>query len=79
MNNNINANLIQIKNHPINGDNIFINPMTKNINKKDSIIKFKEPLIVNNPNINFINGFNITISKLLFPWNQSVITYFFYE
>ena len=67
INNNINANLTQIKNYPINDDNTFINPITNNINKIDSIIKHKEPLIVKNPNNNFLNGFNSPISKLLFP------------
>ena len=67
MNNNINENLARIKNYPINGDNIFINPITNNINKIDSFIKYKEPLIVKNPNNNFINRSNSTISKLLFP------------
>ena len=70
MNNNINTNLILSKNEPINLNNIFINPITNNINKIDSIIKYKEPLIVKNPNNNFINGFNSTISKLLFPENN---------
>ena len=67
MNNNINANLIQSMNYPIDGNNIFINPMTNNINKIDNIIKYKEPLIVKNPNNNFLNEFNSIISKLLFP------------
>ena len=67
MNNNINANLIQSKNHPVNPNNLFINPITNNINKIDSNIKYDEPLMIKNPNNNFINGFNSTISKLLFP------------
>ena len=67
MNNNINTNLIQSKNDPINLNKIFINSITNNINKIYSIIKYKDPLIFKNPNNNFINGFDSTISKLLFP------------
>ena len=69
MNNNIyiNTNLIQSMNYPFDGNSIFINPMTNNINKIDNIIKYKEYLVFKNQNNNFINEFNSTISKLLFP------------
>ena len=69
MNNNINinTNLIQNMNNPFDGNSIFINPMANNINKIDNIIKYKEYLIFKYQNNNFINQFNSTISKLLFP------------
>jgi hypothetical protein len=64
---NINTNLIQNMNNPFDGNSIFINPMANNINKIDNIIKYKEYLIFKYQNNNFINQFNSTISKLLFP------------
>ena len=64
---NINTNLTQSMNYPFDVNNIFINPMANNINKIDNIINNKEPLIIKNPNNNYINDFNSTINKLLFP------------
>ena len=87
MNNNINinTNLIQSMNYPFGGNSIFINPMTNNINKIDNIINYKEPLIFKNPNNNFVNEFNSTISRLLFsritqppfisPMNNNFLSY----
>ena len=67
MNNKINSNLNQSKNDPIDHNNIFINSITNNINKINSNIKYNEPLSIKNQNNNVINGFNSTISELLFP------------
>ena len=66
MNSNINNNLNYSMNYPIN-NNIYMNPVTNSVNKINYIMNCKKPLIISNPNNNFMNDFALTMNKLLFP------------